>query len=69
MVHGGPRAGARPELTGRRHPTPKLATRAPMARGGRGEPHRWNGGRRGGLTRASNDETKRPGNDEKESAR
>jgi hypothetical protein len=63
MVHGGPRAGALPELVGElakwRHAAPMLTARAPMTRGGHGEPHRWNGGRRGGRTRLGDDETKR----------
>jgi hypothetical protein len=58
MVHSGSRSGARPELTGRCHTAPKLATRAPMARGGCREPQRQNGGWRGGLTQPGNDETK-----------
>jgi hypothetical protein len=62
MVHGGPWArmwqGLAGELAVRCHMAPKLTARAPMARGGFGEPHRWNGGRRGGLTRLGNDETK-----------
>jgi hypothetical protein len=37
---------------------PKLTARAPTARGGHGEPDRWNRGRRGGLTRPGADETK-----------
>jgi hypothetical protein len=63
MVHGGPQAGALPELIGElaewHHAAPMLTTRAPMTRGGRGEPHRWNGGWRGGWTRLGDDETKR----------
>jgi hypothetical protein len=63
MVHGGPRVGARPGLTGElawcRHATPKLATRAATARGCRREPHRWNRGQRGGLMRPGDNETKR----------
>jgi hypothetical protein len=63
MVHGGPRAGALPELVGelaeRRHVGPNLTVIAPMTRGGCGEPHRWNGGWRGGWTRLGDDKTKR----------
>jgi hypothetical protein len=63
MVHGGPRAGARPgltgEFTGQHHAAPKLTVRSPIARGGHGEPHQQNGGQRGGLTQRGDDETKR----------
>jgi hypothetical protein len=63
MVHGGPWAGVLPQLVGelaeRRHATPMLTAIAPMRRGGRGEPHRWNGGWRGGWTQLGDDETKR----------
>jgi hypothetical protein len=63
MVHGGPRAGALPELIGelaeRHHTAPMLTARAPMTRGGHGEPDRWNGGWRGGWTWLGDDETKR----------
>jgi hypothetical protein len=62
MVHGGPQAWARlrltREFTGQHHTSPKLTVRAPTARGGHGELHRRNGGRRGGLTRLGDDETK-----------
>jgi hypothetical protein len=62
MVYDGPRVGARPGLTGKltwhHHATPKLTTRAATARGGRGEPHRWNRGQMGGLMRPDDNETK-----------
>jgi hypothetical protein len=63
MVHGGPRAWARPGLAGEHaelcHMTPKLTARAHTTRGGRGEHHQWNRGQTGGLTRLGNNETKR----------
>jgi hypothetical protein len=63
MVHGGLRAGVLPELVGElaewRHVAPMLTARGPMTQGGRGEPHRWNGGKRGGWMRLGDDETKR----------
>jgi hypothetical protein len=63
MVHGGPRAGARPGLTGEltwcHHVTPKLTTRDATTQGGHGEPHRQNRGQRGGLMWPGDNETKR----------